>query len=265
MNSGIAGSASNLSLLIIHFRLKERLLDPTGGAKISSISDISIAWYPRYLDILDIFDILISDNSISNISISNISISNISISDIPISDILISDIMISDIMISGSNRWCKDILKIKLNFNYWKAFFSKLYVHLRSVIYTVIMFFLAIFWWTPLSSPTHTNNITVNKCEKNVFYLKSVKIVWTGILVANFLIANLLISVLQFPFSGSSSLAGRHPLWNPLNFSQPCKNPQLAVRRLWVSTLRSGGILLWHRSHLQPRPPHPRFLHSHFQ
>ena len=36
MNSGIAGSASNLSLLIIHFRLKERLLDPTGGAKISS-------------------------------------------------------------------------------------------------------------------------------------------------------------------------------------------------------------------------------------
>ena len=43
MNSGIAGSASNLSLLIIHFRLKERLLDPTGGAKISSISDILIA------------------------------------------------------------------------------------------------------------------------------------------------------------------------------------------------------------------------------
>ena len=42
MNSGIAGSASNLSLLIVHFRLRERLLDPTGWAKISS----ELSWIP---------------------------------------------------------------------------------------------------------------------------------------------------------------------------------------------------------------------------
>ena len=42
MNSGIAGSASNLSLLIIHIRLRERLLDPTGWAKISS----ELSWIP---------------------------------------------------------------------------------------------------------------------------------------------------------------------------------------------------------------------------
>lgn len=37
-SSGIAGASSNFSLLVIHFRLKERLLDPSGESNTSFVS-----------------------------------------------------------------------------------------------------------------------------------------------------------------------------------------------------------------------------------